>query len=174
MNPQPPGLYAIGRVEKAFGIKGELIVKPMTESPGRFKKLKQVYLGRQEKQAGKMTVEYVRVDARGVRLKFVDVADRTAAHSLVGSLIFVDEKQVVTPQKGSHFIHEVIGLQVVDEGNNNMGVVKDVLQLPGHDVYVIDHDGHEWMIPAVKEFVTSVDVESKTMKVRVIEGMINP
>lgn len=166
-------LYAVGKVEKAFGIKGELIVKPMTESPARFKKLKQAYLGRQENEVRKLNVEYARVDARGVRLRFLEAQDRTSASALVGSLIFVNESQRIQPKKGSYFVHDVIGLQVVDENDNSVGFVKDVLRMPAQDVYVIEQNGREWMIPAVKEFVVSVDVQSKTMKVRMIEGLIN-
>ena len=174
MSAVPETLYAVGKVEKAFGIKGEVIVKPMTESPDRFRKLKRAYVGKREQDARKVTVEYARVDARGVRLKFVEAPERTSAHALVGSLIFVDEKQLVKPKKGAHFIHDVLGLQVVDENNNKIGVVKDVLRLPAQDVYLIDHDGHEWMVPAVKQFIVSVDMVSRTLRVRMVEGLINP
>ena len=79
----------------------------------------------------------------------------------------------VVLQAGILQIHDVIGLQVVDENDNSVGLVKDVLRMPAQDVYVIEQNGREWMIPAVKEFVVSVDVQSKTMKVRMIEGLIN-
>ena len=174
MNRQPHTLYAVGRIDKAFGIKGEVIVMPMTESPERFRKLKRAYVGPEEKHVRELTIEYARVDNRGVRLKFREAADRTSAGELAGSVIFVDEKHLVRPKTGSHFIHDIVGLRVVDEQNNDVGVVKDVLRLPAQDVYVIDSNGHEWMIPAVKEFITSVDVAAKTVRVRVIEGLVNP
>jgi 16S rRNA processing protein RimM len=167
-------LYAIGKVSKAFGVKGEVVVRPMTESPARFKKLKDIFLGREETDAHKLTVEYARIDARGVRLKFAETENRTEAEGLVGSLIFVDEQHRVKPKKGSHFIHDVVGLGVVDEEGNALGIVKEVLRMPAQDVYVIDRNGREWLLPAVKEFVTSIDVAAKKMRVRVIEGLMEP
>lgn len=172
MSRKQPVLYAIGKVSKAFGLKGEVIIRPMTESPARFKKLKRVFLGRDEGETKEITVEYARVDARGVRLKFVDVPDRTSVEPLVGSLIFVDEEHRVEPKKGTHFVHDIVGLRVVDEDNNNLGMVKDVLRLPAQDVYVIERNGHEWMVPGVKEFVTAIDIAAKTMTIRVIEGLM--
>lgn len=145
----------------------------MTESLDRFKKLKRVYLGRNAEEAGRFTIEYARVGSKGVRIKLVETRDRTDAEPLVGSLIFVDEKQRVTPKNGAHFIHDVVGLTVIDEHNNKIGIVKDVLRLPAQDVYVVKHNGREWMIPAVKEFVTSIDVAKKTMKVRLIDGLVD-
>ncbi len=173
MNVPTPPLFAIGKVEKAFGVHGEVIVRPMTDSPGRFRKLTQAYIGRDEKRVRKLTVESSRVDTRGVRLKFSEATDRTSAQSLAGCLIFVDEKHLVRPKKGAHFIHDVVGLEVIDENKTKVGVVKEVLRLPAQDVFVIDRDGSEWMLPAVREFITSVDVKSKTLNVRAIEGLID-
>ena len=164
-------LYAIGKVTKAFGIKGEVVVQPMTESIARFKKLKRVYLGKQGSETVECKIECAQTEARGVRLRFEKCTDRTSAEALVGSLLFVDEEQRIVPKKGSHFIHDVIGLQVVDEDNNSVGVVKDVLRMPAQDVYVIEQNGREWMLPAVKEFIESIDVKSRTMRVRMIEGL---
>ena len=164
-------LYAIGTVSKAFGLNGDLVVKPMTENPARFKKLKYVYVGRSEDQANKFTVQRVQVGQRGVRVKLVETPDRTSAEQFAGSLMFVDERQLVVPKRGSHFVHDVIGLDVVDEDGKRLGVVKDVLRYPAHDIYLIRENGREWMIPAVKEFIHSIDADARVMKVRVIDGM---
>lgn len=166
-------LYAIGQVTKAFGIKGDVIVRPMTASVARFKKLKRVYLGKQAGDTVEYGIEHVQTEARGVRLRFRNCTDRTTAETLVGSMLFVDEEQSIVPKKGTHFIHDVLGLHVVDEDDNSLGVVKDVLRMPAQDVYVIEHNGREWMLPAVKEFIASIDVKARTMRVRVIEGLRN-
>jgi 16S rRNA processing protein RimM len=67
----------------------------------------------------------------------------------------------------------VIGLHVVDQEEKALGVVKDVLRLPAHDVYVLDLNGREIMIPAVKEFIKSIDLDARTMRVKIIEGMLD-
>lgn len=172
MSSRQQVLYAIGRIAKVFGIKGEVVVQPMTGSLQRFKKLKQVFIGGGAGDVRTFEVEYVRLADRGVRLRFREASDRTSVEPLVGALLFVDEQHLLRPKEGSYFIHDIVGLRVVDEHDTEVGVVKDVLRYPAQDVYVIDHDGHEWMIPAVKEFVTSIDMAAKTMRVHLIEGMI--
>lgn len=164
-------LFAVGQITKAFGIKGEVVVRPMTASPERFKRLKRVFIGNAPDNVKEVAVEYAKVEDRGVRVRFHDLTDRTSVERFVGALLFVDERHLVGPKKGSHFIHDVVGLRVVDERQRALGVVKDVLRYPAQDVYVISQDGREWMIPAVKEFVRSIDVAAKTMKVRLIEGI---
>ena len=50
------------------------------------------------------------------------------------------------------------------------GVVADVLTPPAHEVYVVKGE-HEYMIPAVDEFLAETNVEGGYIKVRLIEGM---
>jgi 16S rRNA processing protein RimM len=45
-----------------------------------------------------------------------------------------------------------------------------VLDYPGNKVYVVKGE-HEYMIPAVKAFVLSIDLDQNLMEVRLIEGM---
>ena len=166
-------LYAVGRIVKAHGVKGDVVVQPMTDSVMRFAKLKLVLVGKGSENVRPVRIERVSVGARGVRLKFAGIDDRTAAEGFRGELIFVDKEERVRIPEGTFFIHDVIGLHVVDEEENSIGVVKNVLQLPAHDVYVIDSHGREVMVPAVKEFIKKIDISAKTMKVKLIDGLVD-
>ena len=168
-----PELYAVGRIVKAHGIKGDVVVTPMTNSLKRFAKLKRAFIGRASKDARPVRIESASIGGRGVRLKFAEIDDRTAAEELRGEIIFVDKEERVSVPKGTFFIHDVIGLRVVDEQENFIGIVKDVLQLPAHDVYVIDSQGREVMVPAVKEFIKQIDINAGTMKVKLIDGLVD-
>lgn len=172
MSRRQQALYAIGKIAKPFGIKGEVVVQPMTESLERFKRLTRAYVGAGIDDVKAYGIESIKIGQRGVRIKFRETHDRTSVESLVGALLFVDEQHRITPKKGAHFIHDMLGLHVVDEQNRAVGVVKDVLRYPAQDVYVIEHDGREWMMPAVREFVRSIDVAARTMRVHLIEGMM--
>jgi 16S rRNA processing protein RimM len=66
----------------------------------------------------------------------------------------------------------VIGLSVLDEEENLLGVVKDVLKLSPNDIYVVEMNGKEVLLPAVKEFIKGIDVKAGTMTVKLIEGML--
>ena len=166
-----PDLYAVGKIVKAHGIKGDVVVQPMTGSVKRFLKLKHAFLGKTATSAREVTVERVHVQERGVRLKLAGIDDRTSAEELRGEVLFVDKQERLRLPHGTYFVHDVIGLQVVDEEGKPLGIVKDVLPLPAHDVYVIDVEGRDIMVPAVKEFIRKIDMNRRTMEVRLIEGM---
>ena len=67
------------------------------------------------------------------------------------------------------FVPELIGMDVI-AGGTLIGKIADVLDYPGNKVYVIEGE-HQYMIPAVKQFVLSTDMENNIMQVRLIEGM---
>jgi 16S rRNA processing protein RimM len=165
-------LYAVGKIVKAFGINGEVIVTPMTNSPARFKKLKRVFVGPNDTEVEERQIVRAVVQPRGVRLLLSDVKDRNSAERVVGALVFVTGEDRITPPKGTYFVHDIIGLSVVDEQSTFIGKVKDILKMPANDVYVIDVGGREVLLPAVKEFIREINLEEKMMKVRLIEGML--
>ena len=166
-------LLAVGRVRKAFGIKGEIIVAPMTDFPDRFRKLENAYIGRSSADARPVSLDHVSVEPRGVRVKLAGIDSRNEAEKIVGLLVFVDSARRVQLEKGRYFIHDLIGLTVIDQKGNSIGTLKNVLKLPAQDVYLVERNGREIMLPAVKEFVTSVDVDGGTISVRLIDGMLD-
>ena len=67
------------------------------------------------------------------------------------------------------FAAELIGMEVYTD-DKLIGSITDVLDYPGNSVYVVKGE-HEYMIPAVKAFVISTDLNANRMDVRLIEGM---
>jgi 16S rRNA processing protein RimM len=163
---------AIGKIVKAFGIRGEMVVRSYADSPSRFERLKSVFVGLNEGTAREMGVEGVRAEERGVRLKLAGVGDRTAAEKFVGTLVFVDGRNRVKPPRGRFFVHDVVGLRVLDETGCMIGTVKEILKLPAQDVYVIERHGRDILVPAVKEFIQEIDPAAGVIRVHLIEGMV--
>ncbi|MEW6509693.1 MAG: ribosome maturation factor RimM [Bacteroidota bacterium] len=168
----PPDLYAVGTIAKAYGVRGDVVVQPLTDSAARFRKLRNAWLGRDTVAAREVRIERATVDSRGVRLKLEGIDDRTAAGELRGMMLFVDKTHRVRLPAGSYFVHDVIGLAVRDRDGADLGTVADVLRYPANDVYVVRGNGREFLLPAVREFVTAIDLATRTMTVRLIEGMV--
>ncbi|CAG0928514.1 Ribosome maturation factor RimM [Planctomycetaceae bacterium] len=171
-------MIAIGRIVKAFGVRGDLIVQPMTDDPERFAATRRVFLGRYADAVagtgtvvGEATIEDSQIDGRGVRLHLASVPDRTAAEQCVGLLVMIPKDERLELEDGRYYVDDLIGLTVVSSAGENLGTLADVMRMPGHDVYVVHDHGTEFMIPAVKEFIKAVDLAGRTVTVELIEGM---
>jgi 16S rRNA processing protein RimM len=164
-------LLAVGEVRKAFGITGEVVVRPLTDSVDRFRSLRAVRIGREASASRPATVVSVAIEAKGVRVRLRGVEDRTAAEALRGQFLFVDRAHRARLPAGRHYVHDVVGLVVEDEGGARRGVVTEVLKLPAQDVYVIRDGDREFMLPAVREFIREIDVPAGVLRVRLIGGI---
>ncbi len=167
------GKIAVGRISKSVGIRGEVKVQLLTDQPRRFSKLKSVWIGEREESAEKLTIESSRIQGFTVVLKFHEIDSRTAADILQGRYVFISAKDVIVPPKGSFFIDDVIGMTVVSEEGEPVGTVKDILQTPANDVWVVQNGTKEVLLPAVKEVIKTVDLKRKEVVIHVMEGLLD-
>jgi len=169
--PKGDELLAIGRIAKPFGVAGEVVVRVLADDPERFRTVRSVHLGTSADSARPADIQVLNIEPRGVRVRIQGVQTRTDAEGLVGWYLFVDRSHRKRLPAGTFFVHSIIGMRVLDEHGAERGHVKDVLKLPAQDVYVIEHGGKEFLLPAVREFVRSVDARRRILTVRIIEGI---
>jgi 16S rRNA processing protein RimM len=169
-------LVLMGRIFRPHGIRGEIKVIPETDNPGRFRELEVLYVGSRVETAERVELESFRIQPskKGVTvvLKLTGDDSREAADKRRGSLVFAHEGDLEL-QEDEYFLHELVGLEVANEQGETIGSVKDIIQLPAHDLYVVARPGgSDAMIPAVEEFILEIDLEARRMIVRPIEGLL--
>jgi 16S rRNA processing protein RimM len=152
----------IGEIVKPQGVKGELKVKPITYDVSRFQKLEEVILER-DGTLQRASVRVTRVEADAVFLFMDGVHDRDDAERMRGALLSVARKDAVKLPRDANFICDLIGLRGETDAGEDLGVLVDVLQPGGNDVYVFRGPRGEVLIPALKRVVLSVDVAAKRM-----------
>lgn len=161
-----------GKQGKAdFKSDGEGFVKIFSYSdfPDRFFNLKQVYIEFFDEKK-EFYIERVEKTKDFFLLKFKNFNTDSDARVLVGKEIFVDNENLVKLPENYFFVHDLIESSVY---RNNMyfGKLKDVLSYPANDVYVIDNNGVEILIPAVPDYVESFDPEKKILILKPGEEM---
>lgn len=144
----------IGQVAKPQGIRGEIKVKPFTDSADVFTSVKRVYLdGTEYKVLG------VRCGADAVYLSLRGVPDRTAAELLRGKEVVIPREEAPALGEGVYYIADILGSEVVTEEGVLLGKLTDVRQA-FTDIYTIEKDGKEIMFPVAEGVVLSVDPEN--------------
>ena len=87
--------------------------------------------------------------------------------------LYVTRENAVKLKKNEYFIADLIGLKVISDEGEDLGELTDVLQTGANDVYVIDSKEHgEVLMPAIKECVLNVDMESGIITVHLMNGLI--
>ena len=166
-------LIAIGHIVTTRGIKGELKVLPLTDYPERFKGQQRVYLTKDDTVAT-VEIENTRYHRGMAIVKFKGYDTIGESEKLKGMSLEVDEADAVKLPSGVYFIHDIVGLKVYSEEEEYLGEVVEVMTTAGNDVYVVEGDRGEILIPAIHEVVLNMDVATGKMIVRPMEGLIEP
>jgi len=165
-------MVAVGQIAGSNGVRGDVRVKPLTPDLGRFAGLNDVWIGESETEARRFSIQQVRFHRSQIILKLHDVGSRTAADELRDQYIFIDESNTRPPAEGSFFIHDILGMSVFTEEGVAVGVVKEVWRLPANDVWVLQKEEKELLVPAVKEIVRAVDLKRRVITIHAMQGLI--
>ncbi len=160
----------VGRVTRAHGIRGEVAVLVLSETPGRFAEEARVFL----EDGTPLTVERSRPHGGRLLVKFREVADRTRAEELRGRLLVIPESMLPPLPEGAWWPHQIEGCEVVTESGRSLGRVVEVVPNPANDLWVARAGETETMVPALRDVLISVDVRAKRIVVREIPGLTAP
>ncbi|MCC6445078.1 MAG: 16S rRNA processing protein RimM [Armatimonadetes bacterium] len=157
----------IGEVVSPFGLNGELKVVPYTDDPERYKLLKEVMLSVPGGPSQVVRVEGERFHQRLVLLKVKGVDSIDEAEAWRRAHVKIRRSQRLPLPEDRFYVDELVGMEIVTDKGASLGAVTQVLPSPANDVYVTP----QAMIPAVKEFVLSVNRETRIILVRDVEGL---
>ena len=161
-----------GTITTTHGIKGEVKVFPSVDDPGRFSIYKDVYL-KGRKGLIPVEIENVKFFKKMVILKFKDIDDISDAALLRDYDVMAKREDIAELKENQFFDVDIIGLKVYDESGSLLGEVCEVLHSSANDVFVIKGEkGKEIMIPSVKEFIRSIDIEEGRIVASPLPGML--
>jgi 16S rRNA processing protein RimM len=169
----------VGRVVKAHGIGGEVVVEIRTDDPAaRF--APGTALRAKQSRGGGSERSYVVADAREhggrllVRLDGVD--DRNAADSLRGSVFVVDSDDLPPiDEADTYYDHQLEGLHVRTTAGQDVGVIAEVLHTAAGELLAVKRsdDGAEVLVPFVSAIVTSVSLDEGAVEIDPPEGLLD-
>ena len=160
-----------GKIINTHGCYGGLKLESWCNSPEELAKLKKLYI-KKNGEFEKCTVEKASVFKQFVIVNLSDVKSMDEALALKNTVVYALRKDFHL-NKGEYFIADLTGLDVIDaESGNVYGTLLEVINRGASDIYVVKTANGECMIPAVPEFVKSVDVK-KGIFITPIEGMLD-
>jgi len=124
---------------------------------------------------GKGLKEWVIVEAKGeghrVLLRLEGLENRQQAEALAGFSVYLSEKHLQTLPEGEYYWYQLIGCRVYNDQNRFLGVLKGILTTAAHDIWAVQDGEKEVLLPAVEDFILSVDEVLKEIRVRSVEGL---
>jgi len=165
----------VGRVAKAHGVTGEIIVEIRTDDPDiRFAPGSSLR-GRPSRGGpeSRYVVESVREHSGRLLVRLDGVADRNAAESLKGTVFVVDSADLPPIEDPDEFYdHQLEGLRVMTSTGTPVGSVTEVLHTAAGELLSVRTEEGEVLVPFVSAIVTSVSLADKTIEIDPPDGLL--
>ena len=170
-SPNGEPLYlSVGFLRRPHGVQGEIIMDLHTDFPERLRKGRKLFIGEDHKP---MMLEDIRPHAKGVLVKFKSIDTLEEAGQFRNQWVFSAMKDLPPLPQGQHYQHELLGINVVDDSGNPLGVLTEVIETGANNVYVVkDDSGKEILLPAIPSVVLDLDFDRRLIKVHLLDGLI--
>lgn len=152
----------VGKIVGTFGLKGGLKVQVTTDFVELLEPGRTIFVD--GKQCAITDLQWHKSQAR-IWIEGVKKIDQ--AEALIGSSITFPASQLPPLGEDEYLVSELIGIEVYDESGKRLGTLDEVYPGPAQDVYRVG----KLLVPAVKEFILSIDMGTRRMTLRVIPGM---
>lgn len=161
-------LVVIGQAVKSFGVKGEIKIRPFTESREVFQRSSRLIFDNSSfavlstRNHGGMVI---------VSLSGVDVPED--AQRLVGALVKTELANFPAKQEDEYYWFELIGLRVVTVRGVNLGEIKEIIRTGASDVLSVRGGKYEEiLLPMIEDVIIHVNLQEGTMIVDPLDGMV--
>ena len=129
-------IFRIGVITSTHGLKGEVKVFPTTDDLDRFKILKKCFIRtpKEDIWVEKSTCKFFK---NMVILSFKEFKDINEIEKYKGCDLYVDREDAVPLKEDEYYISDVLGMEIITEDGEKLGVLEDVMQTAANDVFVI-------------------------------------
>lgn len=150
-----------GEIVTTHGVRGEVKVLSWLDSPEMLCEFDRCRISGRE-----YVMDSVRVQKTCNLVKLRGIDTMEDAQKLRGKTMELYREDI---SNELIFASELVDVEVYADGAC-IGKIKEVLDYPGNSVYVVQGE-REYLIPAVKEFILSTDLERNQMQVKLLKGM---
>jgi 16S rRNA processing protein RimM len=167
----------VGRVVKAHGVSGELVVEVRTDDPAARFARGNTLRARKSRDGGEersYVVAQAREHSGRLLVRLAGVEDRDTADALRGSLFVVDSDDLPPiDEPDTYYDHQLEGLRVRTTTGQDVGVVAEVLHTVAGELLAVRRDSGEVLVPFVSAIVTSVSLEERLVEIDPPEGLLD-
>ncbi|MDH7500167.1 MAG: ribosome maturation factor RimM [candidate division NC10 bacterium] len=163
------GLLLLGEIIRPWGPHGEVKLRPYGDLKGALAAREGLFLEK-DGEVLFLSLEEARFHRSFVLLKFKDRGDMESAEKLRGWKIGIPRETAPPLPPHTYYHYDIIGLEVVSEQGAE-GRIVDIWNGEAQDIYVVEKDGREWLLPAAREIIQRIDLEKGEMLVKLPEGL---
>jgi 16S rRNA processing protein RimM len=181
-----PEYAIVGLIRKAQGIRGEVVIEPLTDKPDIvFASGSRVFAGTSDgdlavvtdvrgvEETPTLTVSGSKPFKKGLIVQFEELQDRDSAELWRGRYLLAPFSELPPLREDEVYLHDLIGMAVVNESGERRGVVTTFYELPQGIMLDVKTAGGSVIIPYRPEIIVKTDIEARTIVISDTLGFLD-
>lgn len=173
MNEHPEH-FLFGTIVRTHGVKGDFITAMDTDSPGRYKHLKVVYL-----EVDEVLKEYnvtkisIKEKEKSAYMHLQGIEDMSTAENYLKYRLFLPMEMLPKLRGKKFYFHEIIGFNICDKNLGTLGPVSTVYERADQPVIEFIHKEHKVLFPVHDKLIVKIDREKREFHINMPEGLLD-
>ncbi|KMQ65630.1 ribosome maturation factor RimM [Chryseobacterium angstadtii] len=164
--------YLLGKITRRHGLAGNVILKLDTDQPELYNKLESIFV-----EINGLLVPFFIAKSSWSKNDALNLAFKNSSEALVdqslGKSVYLPLATLPKLSGKQFYYHEIIGFDILDENDNECGVIRSVNDQTAQNYFVTNLDGKEVVIPIIKDWILEVNREKRFIKMQLPEGLID-
>lgn len=169
---QKEDCFYLGKIVKKYSYKGEVVLKLDTDEPDIYENLDAVFLDLGKKLLPFFIETSLLQKGNQMRIRFEDVNNEADADAILKTDVYLPLNLLPKLTGDQFYFHEIIGFILEDVNYGEVGKITSINDKTAQDLFVIEKDDSEILIPMIDDFIQKIDRKNKKVIVETPEGLI--
>ena len=163
--------FYLGKILKPHGFQGRVSVFLDTDDPDNYMETKVIYLDINGAPVPYF-VDEIKIFNNKATILFQDITTEEQAEKLLKKDMYLPLDELPKLSGNKFYYHEIVGMAIIDEKNESIGVVSEVLEYSSQAIIQTFVQGKEVLIPISDEIIKTVDRQNQRLHIQLPEGLL--
>jgi 16S rRNA processing protein RimM len=154
-------------------LRGGLKFKPDDPGSTLFDQLERVFIEQPGAPVEYRLIEVAPLNPRQMKIMVEGVSDVNAAEQLRGATVFAAKSDLPPIGENEFYYFQTAGCEVRTTDGRIVGHIKSTFFSGAHDIWVVEGDGAEFMVPVIEDVVKSIDIEARRVTIEPLPGLLD-
>lgn len=165
--------FLLGSIIKTHGLDGRVSVRFDADDYEEYKEVELVFLEIQEKLVPFFisSISFGAKESGIIKFDFIDTIDQ--AKEITGCKAYLPNDDRAEIGDDEYYTSHLIGYTAFDSTKGEIGIIEEIIEYPKNQLFRIDHQGQEILIPVSDDFITELDKPNKKVTLTLPEGLLD-
>ena len=166
-------LIPVGKIIAPHGIKGQMKLHSWSGNAESLAAVRFVTLKFPTGTLREFTTTCFKANSGKFIIGLQGVDDINLVQPFVGNEVCLKRGQLPGLEEDEYYWSDLIGLQVFTDDGTRLGTIADIFETGSSDIYVVQGEGREYLIPAIADVVKAVDITGGRVVITPLDGLLD-